>query len=789
MMESTLTRNPTSVLQSVFGHDRFLPLQEEIITHVLSGRESLVLMPTGSGKSLCYQLPALCLEGVTVVVSPLIALMKDQVDSLKARGIAAECINSTMTPAQVRRVQGDAYHGRLDLLYVAPERVVTSAFRDFLHSLKLSLIAIDEAHCISEWGHDFRPDYRALQVLRSNFPTVPVIALTATATERVRQDIVNQLRMPAATQFVASFNRPNLTYHVVPKRQSFNRLIDLLAECRDSSIIIYRFSRQSTEDLAAELAVHGFNALPYHAGLEDDVRKQTQEAFLSDDVPIIVATIAFGMGIDKPDVRLVVHYDLPKTIEGYYQETGRAGRDGLPSDCVLFYSYRDKINQEYFINQIEDDTERANAEAKLAQMVAYGEARTCRREFLLAYFGEDLHEENCGACDVCIDLSEPPAAHTYDGTEIALKVLSAVIRTGERFGVNHIVKVLRGSRARLVRQFQHDSLPVYGIARDYSRDGLQEVIEQLIDQEYLARNTSGSYPTLSATAKGKTLLQSRDTVMLAGSKAPATSTVGAPDHGLFEKLRVLRQEFATELAVPAFAVFPDETLRQMATQQPGDSAALLRIKGVGPGKLQQFGDRFLAVISQHRKERGTAGPPTPIESNYENPADARQDQARKSYSRAYDKWQPEDEERLQSLFTAGRSLQDIALELGRQPSAIASRLRILGVAPGFRSTLSATERQTLELVRRRLGIREIAAQRGLSPGTVMTHMERIAETHETMDISHMLPASDRCARIVEAFASAGDGHLLAPVKERLGGDFTYEELRLVRLHLRQSEPA
>lgn len=785
-----MTRDLTDILKSTFGHDGFLPLQKEVIGNVLDGKDSLVLMPTGSGKSLCYQLPALCLEGMTLVISPLIALMQDQVDSLKARGIAAAFINSTLTPGEARRVQMDAYSGSLDILYVAPERVVNPRFRDFLHSLELSLIAIDEAHCISEWGHDFRPDYRALQVLRSNFPSVPVIALTATATERVRQDIVDQLTMPTAGRFIASFNRPNLAYHVRPKRRSLERLLELLANERGNSAIVYRFSRQSTEDLAAELVAHGYQALPYHAGLEDDVRRETQERFLRDDVPIIVATIAFGMGVDKPNIRLVVHYDLPKTIEGYYQETGRAGRDGLPSTCVLFYSYGDKINQEYFINQIENEAERANAKEKLAQMVAYGEVRTCRRAFLLAYFGEEWHEENCGACDVCLAASESQAAaHAYDGTEIALKALSAVIRTGERFGVNHVVNVLRGSRARLVRQFHHDTLPVYGIARDYTREGLQEVFEQLIEQEFLARDTSGDYPKLLVTGKGKSLLQDRETVILAGSTPPATHTVGEPDRDLFEKLRVLRQEIATELAAPAFTVFPDETLRQMAVHFPGDDGALLRIKGVGPRKLQQFGDRFLAVISQHRAERGIAGSSPPIEAAHGEPASAHLDQTRTSNPRAYERWQPEEGERLQSLFTAGRSLQDIASELGRQPSAITSRLRMLGFAPGFRLTLSATERQTLDLVRRKLSIVEIAAQRGLSPGTVMTHMERIAETDEEMDISHMLPAPDRCERIAAAFDSAESDYLLAPVKERLGDDVSYEELRLVRLHLRQRQPA
>ena len=390
--EQATSPNPAQVLKQRFGHDGFLPLQGDIVRNVLAGRDSLVLMPTGGGKSICYQLPAVILDGLTLVVSPLIALMKDQVDALRSRGVRAAFINSTMTHAEVRDVQLDAYHGRLDILYVAPERLVLQQFGDFLHAVNLSLIAIDEAHCISEWGHDFRPDYRNLQALRDRFPNTPLIALTATATERVREDVVHQLKMPAAKRFISSFNRPNLTYRVVPKRRSFQRLAALLRDLRDGSAIIYRFSRKDTEELASRLSREGFKALPYHAGLEDDVRRQTQERFISGDVPIIVATIAFGMGVDKPNIRLVVHYDLPKTIEGYYQETGRAGRDGLPSDCVLFFTLADKSKQEYFIRQIEDASERDAARERLARMVEYGSGNSCRRGFLLAYFGERLDQ-------------------------------------------------------------------------------------------------------------------------------------------------------------------------------------------------------------------------------------------------------------------------------------------------------------------------------------------------------------------------------------------------------------
>ena len=775
-----------ALLESKFGHKRFLPLQAEVIRNVLDGRDSLALMPTGSGKSLCYQLPALCLDGVTLVISPLIALMKDQVDALQSRGIAADCINSTMSAAHMRRVQVAAYKGRLDILYVAPERVVNPKFRDFLHAVKLSLIAIDEAHCISEWGHDFRPDYRALQVLRDNFPAVPVIGLTATATERVRQDILNQLRMPDATKFVASFNRPNLTYCVRPKRRSFEALTELLGAHRDGSTIIYRFSRQNTEKLAADLRERGYKASPYHAGLEDNVRRETQERFLQDDVPIIVATIAFGMGIDKPNVRLVVHYDLPKTIEGYYQETGRAGRDGNPSTCMLFYSYGDKINQEYFINQIEDATERNNAEAKLAKMVAYGETNSCRRAFLLGYFGEEWGEENCGACDVCLAKSEQQdAAHTYDGTEIGQKVLSAVIRTGERFGVNHVVDVLRGSRSRRVRQFRHDTLPVHGIAHDLSKDDLQDVIDQLIDKGLIARSTTGNFPTLFVTTKGKAFLKSGESLELVGQPPPIADSGGEPDELLFEKLRSLRQEFATELAVPTYVVFPDSSLRQMAVQLPTDDEALLRIKGVGENKLRQFGDRFVAVIREHLGER--AGPDVSGNSKINSHATADSSLAlnRASPPRAYEKWQPEEDERLDRLFKAGRSIDEIASKLSRQPSAIASRLRQSGIAPERRLYLSNTEAQTLELVRAGLNLAEIATRRDLAPGTVLTHLERIAETDEVLDLTHMLPPAHRYACIVEAFRTEDGDYLLSPVKQRLGDDYSFEELRLVRLRLRQ----
>ena len=708
--------NIYDILKSRFGHDRFLPLQEDVVRNVLAGRDSLVLMPTGSGKSLCYQLPAVARKGVTLVVSPLIALMKDQVDALKERGIAADFINSTMTQAEIHRVQMDAYQGKLDILYAAPERIAMPRFRDFLHALDLGLIAIDEAHCISEWGHDFRPDYRNLQALRADFPKVPLIALTATATERVRQDIVDQLKIPEAAQFVASFNRPNLTYRVLPKRRSFDVLTGLLRNRGDGSAIIYCFSRQGTEALASRLTDQRLGALPYHAGLEDDVRRETQERFLRGDAQIIVATIAFGMGVDKPDVRLVVHYDLPKSVEGYYQETGRAGRDGQPSECVLFYSYRDKINQQYFIDQIEDEAQRQNAEEKLARMVAYGDAASCRRAFLLGYFGEEWVENQCGGCDVCLAAFEQPdPATTYDGTEIAQKVLSAIIRTGERFGANHVVRVLRGSRAQQVLRLGHDSLSVHGIAREVLEDDLKDVIDQLVDKGLAARRTDGDYPTLYVTPEGRRFLDDRDTVTLARTSPTPARDGGAPDPDLYEILRALRKKIADDMGVPAFVVFGDATLRQMATHIPLDRDSFLQVKGVGQSKLDQYGDAFLAAIRDHAPARAAGSP---------------------------------------------------AASSGR----------------------SATHLHTLELVREGSNITEIAAARGISQRTVLTHLERLADEGESFDITHILPPQHRYTRMASALRSTGDGRL-KPAADRLGGRYSYEELRLVRLHMRQSGDA
>lgn len=395
-----------NALRKYFGYEEFRPLQQEIIERVLDGKDCVVLMPTGGGKSLCFHLPALMLEGIVIVISPLISLMKDQVDALNKKGISAELINSTLSQAEIVNVMNQAKTGKIKILYIAPERLSVPVFENFLHNLKISLIAIDEAHCISEWGHDFRPDYRNLKFLRKKFPKVPIIALTATATSKVREDIVKQLDLDDPKIYISSFNRPNLSYEVLPKKDSLGLILALLKSYKDKSAIIYCFSRNDTENLVNNLNRHGYKSAPYHAGLNTDTRKENQDKFIKDEIQIIVATIAFGMGIDKPDVRLVIHHSLPKSIEGYYQETGRAGRDGLPSRCILLFSYADKFKQDYFIRGITDDAEKKNAQENLSQIVKYGNLYTCRRKFLLQYFNEDYTKFNCGNCDKCV--KQPP---------------------------------------------------------------------------------------------------------------------------------------------------------------------------------------------------------------------------------------------------------------------------------------------------------------------------------------------------------------------------------------------
>ncbi len=599
------------LLKRYFGYGEFRPLQEEIISNVLAGNDSLVIMPTGGGKSLCYQLPALRLDGLTLVVSPLIALMKDQVDGLQAIGIRAEYINSTLPYQEVSRIQRDALSGDVKILYVAPERLVLDSFQSFLNQLRVSLVAVDEAHCISEWGHDFRPDYRSLGTLRARLSAVPFIALTATATHRVRDDIVAQLGLKSPQRFVASFNRENLNYGVRPKRNAFDQLLELMDEHRGQSVIIYCFSRKETEELASDLQRNGHDARAYHAGMNVGGRRACQDGFINGDFSIVVATVAFGMGIDKPDVRLVVHNSMPKSLEGYYQETGRAGRDGLSSDCVLFYSHSDRSKQEYFISHVEDELERQNARFKLQKMVDFCELQSCRRQFLLGYFGDDSIEDgvqgrrDCQGCDICVTQREE-----FDATIITQKILSAIIRTGERFGAAHVNAVLLGSRRKKILELGHDSLSVYGIVNDFDRYQLRGIVNSLVGKG-LIHKTGGEYSTLKVTDEGWSFLNERRQLTLRRPIRTHRKTSRTTDssitpkresqieNDLFEHLRELRLQISREQDVPAFVVFSDATLRDMSRRVPTNKEEFGRVSGVGNTKLAQYGERFLRAINDY----------------------------------------------------------------------------------------------------------------------------------------------------------------------------------------------
>ncbi|MGH2351567.1 MAG: DNA helicase RecQ, partial [Chloroflexota bacterium] len=605
-----------ATLQSTFGFTSFRPLQEEIVRAILGGRDAFVLMPTGGGKSLCYQLPALLLDGLTVVVSPLIALMKDQVDRLQARGVAATYINSSLDPSEVGRRQGAVARGEVKLLYVAPERLMLPGFLHLLSSVQPALFAIDEAHCISEWGHDFRPEYRELKGLRARFPSTTIAAFTATATRRVQADIVTQLGLQEAATFRSSFNRPNLYYEMRPKQAAYAQLVAYLRDRGDAAGIIYCQSRAGTEDLAARLRRDGFSAAAYHAGLEAEDRRARQDAFAAGEVRIVVATIAFGMGIDKPDVRFVVHYDLPKNLEGYYQESGRAGRDGRPSDCILFYSYGDAAKQEYFIRQKESATERRVATQQLRQMVDWAESATCRRRALLAYFDEPLQTAPAGpCCDVC---REP--VETVDWTIPAQMYLSCVKRTKERFGSAYVIDVLRGSQSERILRLGHDRLSTHGIGRDRPREEWQHLARELLRAGFAVQDAE-DFNAVKVTERGydvlfrgeKALLPAMrprtstrsaattSSAMEGGVRVPAliASEGAALDQGLFEKLRALRRRLAEERGVPPYVVFHDTTLKQMATQRPTSRQHLLRLQGVGERKLAEYGDAFLAAIAAH----------------------------------------------------------------------------------------------------------------------------------------------------------------------------------------------
>ena len=591
-----------TALEKYFGYTSFLPHQEEVVDAVLARRDVLAVMATGGGKSLCYQLPALVFGGLTVVVSPLIALMKDQVDGLRANGIPAATINSSLGYGERQIIERVILEGRIRVLYVSPERAVQPFFLSLIAKAGVRLIAIDEAHCISMWGHNFRPEYRRLRVLKERFPTVPIIALTATAIPAVQDDIAVQLALKNPARFVGSFNRKNLTYRVVPKARYFPRLVRYLSEHRDDAGIIYCFSQKATEDLAEKLQGKGFAALPYHAGLPDAVRAENQEAFSHGDAAIICATVAFGMGIDKPDVRFVIHTDLPKDIESYYQETGRAGRDGEAADCILFYSRGDYNTIRYIIEkECTDAVQKDVAYRKAGAMLDYCETAGCRRKFLLTYFGEAYPEERCGGCDRC----ETPVK-VFDGTEAASAVIACIGEVGERFGASYVADVLTGANVARIRENGHDALPAYNTGGGYTRDQWLLFIQELVRKGFIT-STGGRYPVLTLNERSRAVLAGDLPVPLTEPGPEGVVAVEAGedyDEALFLRLRRLRKIVADLERVPPFVVFHDRSLKEMAKCYPRTGVALLEIYGVSEGKLQRYGRRFLDAIDKHCVEEG-----------------------------------------------------------------------------------------------------------------------------------------------------------------------------------------
>jgi len=711
-------------LKDIFGFSQFRGDQEIIINNILAGRNTFVIMPTGAGKSLCYQLPALVKDGMAIVISPLIALMKNQVDQLNAFGINAQFLNSTLTKAEINRVKRDALDGSLKMLYIAPESLTKEENLDFLQRTNLSFVAIDEAHCISEWGHDFRPEYRRIHGIIDDIGNLPIIALTATATPKVQQDIRKNLQMEEAQTFKSSFNRENLYYEIRSKHDVKKQLIRYVHHNKGKSGIIYCLSRKKVEEIAALLNVNDVRALPYHAGLDSHTRMNNQDAFLNEDVEVIVATIAFGMGIDKPDVRFVIHYDVPKSLEGYYQETGRAGRDGLEGNCLMFYSFADIQKLEKF-NKDKSVTERDNARHLLGEMVAYANLGVCRRRQLLSYFGE-YYGEDCGFCDNCMKPTETSIVQ-----EEVLLALRAVRLTGERFDGEHIADLLMAKENQYVRSYEHDRLDVYSKGRELnqSHEFWVSLIRQIVILDYLVKDIE-NYGVLRLSERGETYLSGPYPVTIHADHnyeaevskdddengGPSSNGSHAYDEALLSLLKALRKKVAKEKNLPPYVIFQDPSLEEMATVYPTNAQEMSQINGVGMGKVQKFGTQFIDTIAKYVKEN--------------------------------------------DIETA----KDVVVKSMVNKSKIKIYI--------------------IQQVDRKVDLDEIAESKGLPMEELIEEIEHICYSGTKLNLSYYINQvidADRQQDIKEYFMTAETDNIAAALEEFADEDVTEEELRLVRI--------
>lgn len=730
-MTSAAAIDLEALLKRHFGYDAFRPLQRDIIEALLKRRDVLAILPTGAGKSLCYQLPALAGEGLTLVVSPLIALMKDQVDQLQAAGVAATFLNSTLDGTETRRRLDGLRAGDYKLLYVAPERVMTPDFAPSLRDWNVAALAVDEAHCISEWGHDFRPEYRRLRELREWLPDVPVIALTATATPRVREDIARQLELRDPASFLASFNRPNLNYHVEPKQRAARQVVEFIRKRPNDSGIVYCQSRKRTEEIAAELRQAGVAATCYHAGMEGDARARAQDAFLRDEARVVCATIAFGMGINKPDVRFVIHADLPKNVEGYYQETGRAGRDGLPADCLLLYARGDVVKYIRFLDENPDETARETGRRQLDQMANFAESTACRRFDLLGYFGETWPKDTCGGCDNCLNPRE-----TWDATTEAQKLMSCAIRvrqaSGYDFGLRHLADILIGSKAEKILRLGHDRISTHNLGKGRSAAQWMEIGRQL-QRLGLLTPGNGDRPTCTVTPAGVDALKSRATInltrlMATEKKSTAIRAGDIPcDEALFEKLRALRKQLADEAGLPPYVVFTDVTLRHIAREYPQTLQAMSAIPGVGERKLADYGGLFMAAVI--------------------------------------------------GWLDSGNEKQAFApLEL---PSPTPRPAKPTGT--------NGTASISMEMFENGKSVTAIAAERGLAENTIESHIAQAIEAGRDVELRRVCTEGEE-REMREALEGYTDV-ALKPVFEHLGGRISYGKLRIFRAYLDRASDA